>query len=588
MATGVETAGLVLGSIPLILAGLEFYMKGIAVTKRCFKYREQFNSLIDELRTENAICTNSINLLLVGIVKQKDMAEFLVDPCGDRWKEAKFDRKLKQRLGASYESYMATVSELSRAAQAFKQRLKLNPSGKPQFADEMAFKECFKRLKFSLKKCDYDDLMARLRRANSSLHRLTTQTISLESLQSSCKSDGRSIPNFNAIHDRAKGFHFALRSGWKCPCHADHTVNLRLEPRMDDAQSDDSSDEDEEYDAMRDSFHVVFCNGHEELLKSTSSPTVAKKPWTWEEADVHITLEKKSSSDTPSAAVKAGAGGGKGVRFACQAKKAVKAALDPTPNLQPIQDLCAAICTLQKLHRTVCLSLLENEYNRQKYGILIYPLKERPSDTEAWSIASLRSVLQDPGFARRDRLQLAVTLASSVLQLHETPWLDESWGMDDILFIKRTGKAAYGHPFVTQRYDQATQIPSNPMPASMRRIIRNQTLYALGISLIELWYGKTMSDLRKPEDGALGNGSADIMAQWNTADRLVDELYNDAGGKYSDAVRRCIRCDFDQRASSLEDAAFQKAVFQGVVAQLKENFDFLYWQDVPVAHDEAG
>ena len=130
MVTGVETAGLVLGSIPLILAGLEFYMKGIAVTKRCFKYREQFKSLIDELRTENAICINSINLLLVGIVKQKDMAEFLADPCGDRWKEERFDRKLKQRLGSSYESYIATISELSRTAHVFKQRLKLDPSGK--------------------------------------------------------------------------------------------------------------------------------------------------------------------------------------------------------------------------------------------------------------------------------------------------------------------------------------------------------------------------------------------------------------------------------------------------------------------------
>lgn len=40
MVTGVEAAGLVLGSIPLILAGLEFYAKGINVTKRYWKYKE--------------------------------------------------------------------------------------------------------------------------------------------------------------------------------------------------------------------------------------------------------------------------------------------------------------------------------------------------------------------------------------------------------------------------------------------------------------------------------------------------------------------------------------------------------------------
>jgi hypothetical protein len=130
MVTGVETAGLVLGSIPLILAGLEFYAKGIAVSKRYFKHREQFQNLIRELRTENAICTNSINLLLVGVVKQRDMAAFLEDPRGDRWKEAEFDQGLKQRLGTSYDCYMETIDELRKTTEIFKQRLKLNSLGK--------------------------------------------------------------------------------------------------------------------------------------------------------------------------------------------------------------------------------------------------------------------------------------------------------------------------------------------------------------------------------------------------------------------------------------------------------------------------
>lgn len=77
MVTGVETAGLVLGSIPLILSGLEFYANGIAITKRYRRYHEEFKSMIVELQTEYTMCVNSINMLLVGIVKQKDMAEFL-------------------------------------------------------------------------------------------------------------------------------------------------------------------------------------------------------------------------------------------------------------------------------------------------------------------------------------------------------------------------------------------------------------------------------------------------------------------------------------------------------------------------------
>lgn len=126
MVTGVETAGLVLGSIPLILAGLQFYARGIAVSKRCWKYREQFQRLIVELGTENTICSNSLNLLLVGIVKQKDMADFLADPSGQRWNDTAFDQALKQRLGTSHESYIATIEELRKTLEVFKQRLKLD------------------------------------------------------------------------------------------------------------------------------------------------------------------------------------------------------------------------------------------------------------------------------------------------------------------------------------------------------------------------------------------------------------------------------------------------------------------------------
>jgi hypothetical protein len=388
---------------------------------------------------------------------------------------------------------------------------------------------------------------------------MTIQTISLETLEISNSSPTQSIPNFLVINDRAHGFSSALRNGWQCTCHSDHSVNLRLEHRMNNVQSHDSEDEE----SMPDPFHVVFRYSHLEQQTLQGVP-VKTKPWSWEEADVHITIDGQSS--VRDAACK------KGVRFASKAQKAVQAALDQTQSRRPVHSLCAAISTLQKPQRDVCLSLLATEYTKQKYDVLIYPSKTAPADTEAWKISSLRSVLFDPAFARRNRLHLAVTLASSVLQLHETPWLNDNWGKDDILFIKRAGKTIYEHPFVSQRFDPTRQSSTRTTPSSMSRIIRNQTLYALGISLIELWYGKPLSILYQAEDQA----ETDQMTEWNTADRLVEELYNEAGGKYSDAVRRCIRCDFDRRASSLQDAAFQRAVYQGVVAQLKETFDFLY------------
>ncbi|KAH7372042.1 hypothetical protein BKA66DRAFT_534758 [Pyrenochaeta sp. MPI-SDFR-AT-0127] len=456
MATGIEAAGLVLSSIPLILAGLQFYAEGISVTKRYWRYKEEIRTILYELGAENTMYINSINMLLIGVVSQKDMAEFLTDPGGTRWKDVEFDRKLHNRLGSSYESYMESIVHLGNATEKFKEKLKLDASGKPQFSEKGAFREHYKRLKFSLKRSDYSDLMGRLRQANQSLYRLTTQTAYLDANQVSSEKGRQSVPNFRVIKDRADSFYLALTTGWNCPCQVGHSVHLRLETRIEDA----SGDGDDEEDTMRDPFHVLFRYSHHHTSNMDSK--IMKYPWTWEEADVRVEYNDqhtvlKAACGSPSA---------KGVRFEKQAQKAVQAALDPQPNLQPIQDLCSAICALQKPQREVCFSLLESEIAKQKYGVRIYPMKQPPPDTDSWS------------------------------------------------------------------------------------------------------------DVDGPQ--ATGYTQLDAMTEYNTADRLVEELYSEAGGKYSDAVRRCIRCDFDRRASSLEDIQFQKAVYQGVVAQLKENYEFMF------------
>ena len=130
MVTGVETAGLVLASIPLILSGLEFYAKGIAVSKRYWKFQQICKDLCNELRTEEVMCRNSLQRLLIGVVQDKNMEDFLEDPRGEKWKEEKFERKLKDRLGPTYETYIETINRMKDATDVFISKLKLDVSGK--------------------------------------------------------------------------------------------------------------------------------------------------------------------------------------------------------------------------------------------------------------------------------------------------------------------------------------------------------------------------------------------------------------------------------------------------------------------------
>lgn len=97
--------------------------------------------------------------------------------------------------------------------------------------------------------------------------------------------------------------------------------------------------------------------------------------------------------------------------------------------------------------------------------------------------------------------------------------------------------------------------------------VRNQTLFTLGVLLIELWYGKPLDDVR----GVVGIQDATQPA-WCTAIRLVDSrLKYEAGALYTQAVRRCVRYDFDRDSTSLNDEDFQQTVYEKVVLVLEKN-----------------
>lgn len=401
--------------------------------------------------------------------------------------------------------------------------------------------------------------MTRLGYLNETLYCMTNQTAQIAVHETTIANKFKTLPNFKAVKEQAEGFYIALNRGWKCPCHEDHSVSLRLEPRMEDGNDGDSDEK-----TVRDPFHVLF-----RYDRRHAAVQCVTKPWSWEEADIRLEQKQTPVANTCD----------KGVRFAKQQiPKVVQAALDTSPNLQPIQDLCAAISAFQSPQRDVCFQLLEDEIAKQRYGVLITLTKQLPLDADLWSVSSLEAHLQNPKFSQKDRFKVAVILASSVLQLHETPWLEEKWKADSIFFVDRVGMAYYDQPFVSQNFGQDNAPVPPAIPTPIRHIIHNQTLYSLGMTLIELWYRKTIAELWEAADGDRnsGNDLIDLMTEFSTASRLSKALYNEAGDKYSGAVERCIRCDFDGLACNLENAQFQKAVYQKVVAQLQEHYNFLF------------
>ena len=100
-------------------------------------------------------------------------------------------------------------------------------------------------------------------------------------------------------------------------------------------------------------------------------------------------------------------------------------------------------------------------------------------------------------------------------------------------------------------------------------MVRNEILLALGLTLVELCFGRTLTDMRRPED-INGEETATRLA---TATRLHSRVYDEMGIPYGDVVRRCLFQLFDVRELSLDIEEVQQKVFDDVVTPLVDDLN---------------
>jgi hypothetical protein len=127
--SGFEIAGVVLGSMPLIISALEFYYKGIVTAKRFWRYKKEFRVLIDQIDTERGIFINTLEQLLTGVVRVEHMSDFLSNPVGEVWRDASIEAKLKDRLRAAYQIYMKNINGMEMRSKEMREKLALNADG---------------------------------------------------------------------------------------------------------------------------------------------------------------------------------------------------------------------------------------------------------------------------------------------------------------------------------------------------------------------------------------------------------------------------------------------------------------------------
>ena len=243
----------------------------------------------------------------------------------------------------------------------------------------------------------------------------------------------------------------------------------------------------------------------------------------------------------------------------------------PVPSVPEkiIECFCSAIRDITEM--CTCVGILVGSNSKHQ----VWVRRAALTSTRILSLAELLSLPEPP---RSERLKLGVRLASSVLQLHKTEWLQERWGKQDIYFVQGGSSHSKSPSLETPVVRQAfTPEPSAPEPSmEPRNIIScNLSLFSLGIVLIELWFWRSVESFQADEPQAYHFLEDLDTTRYITADRLIEKLYRDAGDIYGDIVRRCIK-GLDHRETHLENEGFKNEVYLKVLQPLENFLGFFF------------
>lgn len=417
-----------------------------------------------------------------------------------------------------------------------------------------------KRIKVTLSKNVHKETLSVIVKANKDLREITHQNIYLESSRQKRRAK-KPLAELKLVRKHAASLHHVLISGkaWKCSCRMLHMASLRLESRPDGAVNDDI--------APKVKFQILLSTGQENDTQWVASQ--------WHEVEVIPSLDNNNEV-TASVGTRAST---RVVKFKPDPRCITMADVPQEPavyyDCESISDICSTVCSAHE-SKTPIGFLVDEENERHKHYIYKTNTTTGP-DIRSKSLGDLLScsVQGSPSgpLSKKDCLQIAVTLASSVLQLDGTSWLTSHWSSTDIFFHEKSNQKShlsYLYPYLSWKrcITDLNAVPFDPL-FSRSFGIRSEVLFALGLTLIELCFGKTLADLRVPEDGD-ANEAASTMRM---AERLCNSVYYAMGTSYGDAVRRCLYQPFDVRQMNFDNEELQEKVFEGIVTPLSDDLN---------------
>lgn len=178
--------------------------------------------------------------------------------------------------------------------------------------------------------------------------------------------------------------------------------------------------------------------------------------------------------------------------------------------------------------------------------------------------------------ARQRRFEMAVHIASALLQIQMSPWLSTKWSKDDFYFLADSSTIYIDYPYVSQSL--VPQISGPLAPTTSTAVVHPPTiseedtraaLFTIGTIILELIFGHNIESCSFRHKYYGVNNQPNDQTNICTARIWAQKVLGECGVEIADVVRRCLDCSFGPRPN-FQDKRFREAVYEGVIKPLAD------------------
>ncbi|KAI0466998.1 hypothetical protein F4859DRAFT_283514 [Xylaria cf. heliscus] len=592
--SGIEVVGIALGILPLIISALENYQNGETVVSTWRRHERVIQSLARNLKTEQGCLRNTCETLLGGIVSPTTVGSMLEEFDGPLWKDKDTNERIERRLDHMYNNFYGIVKDMIETMKELDSKLGLNTQSQSEWHTGST---TIMRASLVIKRSSYEKTLQYLISRNQRLATIVVDSVRLEPSRGK-RSRGIFLKLFGRI---SSSIYNALQLGLCGTCQQKHGVSLQLPmPPL-------TWRGDEKAIIKKLDFRVV-------LSHYVMGPaTIHTANWNWKEVklqvDIPLATLKRGISPPNNPLVKVIDGrrvlkrvkilvGGDPQIADAQSISNFPAetghSLLLEPPLKPITDkLCQAL-GIESSGPKAC-GYVTDPSVREHGRFSVVHINDIRDNCELTFI-SIRDVMQAPTPGRQkwdppslpQKLVLASTIASGILQLQNTPWLS----------MVMTSRTLYLERFDidTVSFDRAyisRTAPENPCPhnpsrpdqcqnsatiTTLAERFGNELMWALFVLLIEVILWRTMDDILSEGSAANMVGASpreifDCAAEpgFKIVQGLLSRVTLVAGQEYCCAVETCLKLAFGFPNLDLGREEVRHQVYVDIITPIEES-----------------